>query len=106
MMAYGHLDLSEDSQEAFLSSTIQKNVDGTLVFEEERPLTCISIPRVSDMLIATSAFTVAGLRFSTMNIFHVKRLETSVGSRSFHQICLPTNALAAGIMESERKALS
>ncbi|CAO2652731.1 Nn.00g021420.m01.CDS01 [Neocucurbitaria sp. VM-36] len=89
--------LHEDPYEAFMSGsipstsmkgehlTMQVSIPGTR-------LPAIIVPsKIGSVLAAEDAGPLAGLRFAVKDIFHVKGLKTSGGSRAYYQVYGPQN---------------
>jgi Asp-tRNA(Asn)/Glu-tRNA(Gln) amidotransferase A subunit family amidase len=88
--------LHEDVWESFMSGSIPSNaVAGHLTLQVSIPgsrMPAIIVPsRIASAITTVAAGPLAGLRFAVKDIFHVKGLKTSGGSRAYYQVYGPQN---------------
>lgn len=89
--------LHEDIYEAFMSGAIVNPAaeDSHLTLHVSIPgtrLPAIIVPsRIAPAITASEDTPLAGLRFAVKDIFHVKGLKTSGGSRAYYQVYGPQN---------------
>jgi Asp-tRNA(Asn)/Glu-tRNA(Gln) amidotransferase A subunit family amidase len=88
--------LHEDVWESFMSGSIPNNaVAGHLTLQVSIPgsrMPAIIVPsRIASAITKVAAGPLAGLRFAVKDIFHVKGLKTSGGSRAYYQVYGPQN---------------
>ena len=84
--------LYEDFNGAFFSAIVQNNEPA---FEEQRPTIHVAVP--SRAYSAHSSLPLAGLRFGIKDLFAIKGLRTSAGSRSYYDFYPPCSRTAKAI---------
>lgn len=87
----------EDSQQAFFSNIFQHQSGED--FSEVRPANQIHVPSRLYALPRTSKYPLAGLRFAVKDVFDLKGLKTSRGSRSYYDYCPPAEASARAVKD-------
>ena len=86
---YQYFELYEDFNGAFFSNIWQRREPDRWVFEEIRPTARIAVPFRSNTDDRSPELALAGLRFGVKDLFSIKGLRTSAGSRAYYELCPP-----------------
>ena len=89
--------LHDDCYEAFFSAIAQRHENSEWEFIVQRPTAQTPVPPRVCSLDQSSHKPLFGLRFGIKDVFPIKGLKTSTGSRSYYQLYPPRSQISATI---------